>query len=326
MVDKGTPPPKPMAAQPVREGNPLLATPSREGAREHSSRFPLLGAPLHPAVEALGDSSEVRASLELLRVWNGAVAALGTLIGASLAIGRVEATLPVALAALGALLVNGGGNGLNDYFDLAVDRVNRPDRPIPSGRLTPGGALRISIGASGLGVALALAAAPAAGVVAALNGGLLALYARYSKRMLISGNLLVSALVASVFPYGALVAGGNPVAVLPIALCALLSGLSLEVVKDIEDVRGDAANGARTLPLYAGAGVSRIVAVSAMAAAVALSPLPYMIGNLHPLYWAFVGPADAMFVAAVLIRPSQGRKAISLGMGLVLAGLLAGLV
>ncbi len=296
-----------MAAQPVHGGNPLLATPL-------------------PLREGAGFPSRTRASLELFRVWNGAVAALGTFLGGSLAAGRVEFSLPVALAALGALLVNGGGNGLNDYFDLAVDRVNRPDRPIPSGRLSPGGALRISLGASAVGVALALVAAPVAGAAAAVNGGLLALYARYSKRMLITGNLLVSALVASVFPYGALVTTGNLAAVLPITLCAFLAGLSLEVVKDIEDVRGDAANGARTLPLYAGAGVSRVVAVVSMAAAVALSPGPYIVGHLHPLYWAFVGPADALFLAAVLLPPSRGRKAISLGMGLVLAGLAAGLV
>ncbi len=293
-----------MAAQPVHGRNPLLAAP--------------LHLPGHP--------SRARASLELLRVWNGAVAALGALLGASLAAGRIEATLPVALAALGALLVNGGGNGLNDYFDLAVDRVNRPDRPIPSGRLSPGGALRVSLGASAAGVALAAVAAPAAGAVAAANGGLLALYARHSKRMLVTGNLLVSALVASVFPYGALVTTGNLLAVLPIALCAFLAGLSLEVVKDIEDVRGDAANGARTLPLYAGTGASRVFAVVSMAGAVALSPWPYVAGGLGPLYWAFVGPADALFLAAVLLPPSRGRKAISLGMGLVLAGLAAGLV
>ncbi|MEM3085625.1 MAG: geranylgeranylglycerol-phosphate geranylgeranyltransferase [Halobacteria archaeon] len=297
-----------MASQPVHGGHPLLA------------------APLHPSVAAEGLPSKARASLELFRVWNGAVAALGALLGASLAAGGIEVTLPVALAALGALLVNGGGNGLNDYFDLAVDRVNRPDRPIPSGRLTQRGALRLSLGASAAGVALAFAAAPAAGAVAAMNGGLLALYARHSKRMLVTGNLLVSALVASVFPYGALVTTGNIASVLPITLCAFLSGLSLEVVKDIEDVRGDAANGARTLPLYAGTGASRIIAVGSMAAAVALSPGPFLAGGLSPLYWAFVGPADALFIAAVLVRPSLGRKAISLGMGLVLAGLAAGLL
>lgn len=308
MVDKGPPPPPSMAAQPVHRGNPLI------------------GAPLHPSAEASGLAAKGRAFLELLRVWNGAVAALGALLGASLAAGRIEITIPVALAALGALLVNGGGNGLNDYFDLSVDRVNRPDRPIPSGRLSPVGALRFSLGASGVGVALAFVAAPAAGAMAALNGAFLGFYARYSKRMLITGNLLVSALVASVFPYGALVTNpGSLGAVLPITLCAFLAGLSLEVVKDIEDVKGDAANGAKTLPLYAGAGVSRIVAVASMAAAVALSAGPYWVGDLNPLYWAFAGPADALFVAAVLIPPSTGRKAISLGMGLVLAGLLAGL-
>lgn len=278
------------------------------------------------AAGAASIASKARASLELLRVWNGAVAALGALLGGSLVLGRFEGSLPLLMAALGALLVTGGGNGLNDLYDLSVDRLNRPDRPIPSGRLTEREARRVSLGAFTAGSGLAFAASPAAGVVALLNAGLLALYARHSKRMLLTGNLLVAGLVASVFPYGALVTGPASVgAVLPITLCAFLAALSLEIVKDIEDVKGDAAMGARTLPLYAGTGLSRVLAVGSMVAAVALSPGPYLAGELHPAYWGFVGPADGLFVLAVLVRPGHGRKAISLGMGLVLLGLWAGL-
>jgi 4-hydroxybenzoate polyprenyltransferase len=47
------------------------------------------------------------------------------------------------------------GMALNDYADRYVDAVERPDRPIPSGRVDPRFALVLSTGLTGAGVALA---------------------------------------------------------------------------------------------------------------------------------------------------------------------------
>ncbi|MGH9402496.1 MAG: UbiA prenyltransferase family protein [Terriglobia bacterium] len=43
--------------------------------------------------------------------------------------------LPIALAILAAGLLNAGSNGLNQIFDLANDRINKAQRPLPSGRM-----------------------------------------------------------------------------------------------------------------------------------------------------------------------------------------------
>src|SRR2546427_1465700 len=56
-----------------------------------------------------------------------------------------------------------GGIALNDYFDRAVDAIERPERPIPSGSVPPALAAGVGVALLAAGVARAgLAGAPAA--------------------------------------------------------------------------------------------------------------------------------------------------------------------
>jgi len=98
--------------------------------------------------------------LALLRPGNGAVAASAVFAGAIAVAGPAAVAEPlwrlVAAGAGAAFCFIGAGNALNDYFDRDIDRAAHPDRPIPSGRVSPRAALG---GAAGLfGAALALAA------------------------------------------------------------------------------------------------------------------------------------------------------------------------
>lgn len=63
-----------------------------------------------------------------------------------------RALLPLASACLYA-----GGMALNDYADRDLDAVERPERPIPSGRISEGRALQVAVGLTAAGVGLAAA-------------------------------------------------------------------------------------------------------------------------------------------------------------------------
>jgi 4-hydroxybenzoate polyprenyltransferase len=80
-----------------------------------------------------------------------------------------------------------GGVVLNDVFDRDLDRVERPERPIPSGRV--GTMAAASLGGSLLliGVVAAAFANPTAGLVAALTAGCVLLYDAWGKRQLLFG-------------------------------------------------------------------------------------------------------------------------------------------
>ncbi|MFC6853286.1 SCO3242 family prenyltransferase [Aquipuribacter hungaricus] len=66
--------------------------------------------------------------------------------------GRRTWLLPVASTAL-----YWGGMALNDFSDRAVDAVERPERPVPSGRVSAGRALAVAGGLTAAGLAVAAA-------------------------------------------------------------------------------------------------------------------------------------------------------------------------
>ncbi|MDL5504003.1 MAG: UbiA family prenyltransferase, partial [Candidatus Methanoperedens sp.] len=65
------------------------------------------------------------------------------LIGAGSDVGKYA--LPVFLGFAVAFLFGIAGNAINDYFDYENDKINHPERPLPSGELKPGQALGFSM-------------------------------------------------------------------------------------------------------------------------------------------------------------------------------------
>ncbi len=111
---------------------------------------------------------DTKAVLQLCRIPNVFTAISNVLAGVVLARGASPMLCDVRVLAASALLYL-SGMVLNDYFDREVDAVERPERPIPSGRVSAGFAL-------GLGLSLMLAAlvlvAPLGHLVLGMAGAL----------------------------------------------------------------------------------------------------------------------------------------------------------
>lgn len=120
-----------------------------------------------------------KALLQLVRLPNLFTAAADSLAGWWIVAGgldRPELWLPLVLASVA---IYAGGIALNDYVDRAIDAEERPNRPIPSGRVGARFALFLAVGLLGLGWALT--------VVPALLGG--------DPGPVVVGGLLVSCVV-----------------------------------------------------------------------------------------------------------------------------------
>ena len=170
------------------------------------------------------------------------------------------------LLVLGALLVAAAGYIINDYYDVKIDAINRPDRLVV-GRLLPRRrAMLAHVALSGLGIGLAVLAGSGKrqmlvlGVVTASAALLLWGYSARFKRVALVGNASIAALTAAlvVLPELQLLTGRE--AVWLYALAAFLLTMVREIVKDVEDMRGDAQHGCRTLPLVWGVARSKWVA------------------------------------------------------------------
>lgn len=240
----------------------------------------------------------------LLRPANALVAGLGTWLGHACLPGRLDWT-SAAIGSLSMASLAAAGNAHNDLLDLAADRVNRPDRPLPSGRLPP----RAAAWTAGLlyaaSFALAFLLGTSQGNLAMGMGILLVLYNLRLKTLPLLGNLAVSLLCALAvcfpeFPR-------EPVYTALPALFALLTTLARELAKDAEDMPGDKAVGWNTFPLAFGEEATRWAAATALIATLLLLPYPGFFLEYHPLYMIFaaVGPAPLLlWTLASLLRPS----------------------
>jgi len=251
-----------------------------------------------------------------------AVASMVGMISASGLLGLDPRTALLVTAVV--FLVTGGGNVVNDYFDRDIDAVNRPSRPVPSGRISPVLALRWSFLLFLLGSALALMINPLCLALAAANSLLLVAYAGYLKATPLAGNLTVAYLTGSTFLFGGLATGSYSEITAVLSILAGLATLGREIVKDVEDVDGDRAGGARTLPILFGPALSSRAAAAAVLCGVALSYL----APLGRPYLVAVTAANILFLASVRKalqgEPSASQRFLKLGMALALVAFTIG--
>lgn len=164
------------------------------------------------------------------------------------------------LLVLAALLVAAAGYIINDYYDVKIDAINRPDRLVVGRVLGRRRAMLAHVLLSGLGVLLAMVLSCPLGWVTMGAAALLWGYSARFKRLPLVGNVSIGTLTAALvlLPELQLLTGRQ--AVWMYALAAFLLTVVREIIKDIEDMRGDAQHGCRTLPLVWGVARSKWVA------------------------------------------------------------------
>lgn len=237
---------------------------------------------------------------EITRPHNLAIAALAILTGWGLAGGGTSGWV-LAAAVLSGVLVAAAGNVVNDYFDADIDRINKPRRPIPSGRMSRGESRRYSL----LLALLSLAAAAAAGLpmlcMVLLWNGALYLYSAKLKSRFLLGNLVVSLVCSSGFIAGAWTAGHAVAALVPTLLAFLLL-MGREIVKDVEDLPGDRACGATTLARRLGEKRALRVALVFFVLFAILGPWPYWLQLVGESYlWMLLGAVLPLLLLATLL-------------------------
>ncbi len=231
-------------------------------------------------------TDQIVAFIRLMRPLNGFITALSVCVGA-LTAGVFPPDLNILLAATSASLVAAAGYVFNDVLDLNIDRLNRPARPLPAGRISLKTATLGAQLLSLLGLSMAWWLNPTLGFFASVVAGSLFLYSVYLKVKPLWGNLMVAILAASAFPFGALAAGSWGRSWIP-ALFAFLFHLGREIIKDLEDLEGDRRNGAQTLPIRWGSARAGMLATIVFLSLVPVVLFPWFSG----LYsWHYLLPA-----------------------------------
>lgn len=269
----------------------------------------------------------MNAYLEIIRPGNAVMAVIAVLL-VMLISGNF--TLNAFLACIVVLMVIGGGNAINDYFDYKIDAINKPNRPIPSGRISLNSAKIYSVALFVIGTILSFIIGLLPGLIALFTSVVLILYAYNLKKMPLIGNMAVSFFIGLTFIFGAVVVGEPLLSIL--GFSPFFITMMREIVKDMEDMEGDKKEGARTLPILYGLKSSAVIATLFMIFAVATSPIPYIMGVLTVFYLPLLFVGDIIFVVgAVSVLKNQSTentkkvsKWVKIGMVIVLLAYAVG--
>lgn len=228
------------------------------------------------------------------------------------------------LLVLSTVLIAAGGNIINDYFDTRIDRINKPDDVIVGRTVKRRVAMTGHAMLSGIGFVLGAFVAWRSGLlqwaaIPAFAIGALWTYSTSFKRKLILGNGLVATLTALVpltvglyelpllqrsfsEPWVVGLPNGDQFQMEPVfyelwywilgfSVFAFLSTLVRELQKDMADVKGDEADGCRTIPIVWGMKWARVLAMVHIGIIIALLLFLRSLLLRDPLSYWYIGLA-----------------------------------
>jgi 4-hydroxybenzoate polyprenyltransferase len=264
-----------------------------------------------------------RAYFDLGRPFTLVAPGLGFMSGALTAVGAAPREtwtaallVPAVLGSLMAATLNAGNNALNQIYDLDIDRVNKPKRPLPSGRLSIAQAWRFTVITYAASLALAWLVAPA-GRHECFWLVLIAVVCTfaYSVPPLRTKRLGIWANVTIAIPRGTLlkVAGWSSVKTIagvePWYIGAIfgLFLLGATTTKDFADMEGDRLGGCRTLPIQFGVRRAAWMISPSFVIPFAMIPLGAWLGVLTGSFWLLqllgvVMTAYGVYVCYLMLR------------------------
>lgn len=211
---------------------------------------------------------------------------------------------------LSTVLVAAAGYIINDYYDVKIDAINKPDRMVVGKIIRRRRAMFAHMLLSFTGVAIGLWLSIPVGLI---NAGAVLLLWGYSarlKKMMLIGNVAIALLSASMLLIVAVHADMLNKVTIGYAAFAFLISLIREIIKDMEDVKGDSSFDCRTLPIVAGLRNSKLVLYPLIAVFLAL----ILAAILHPsttlyfgIYMAFLVFAPSVWLVIKLARADKKR-------------------
>ncbi|TMI19014.1 hypothetical protein E6H32_03125 [Candidatus Bathyarchaeota archaeon] len=272
-------------------------------------------------------STHLNAYLALIRPPNTIMIGLAVAIGEAIGLGKLPGLREAVFGFLTASLMMAGTMVANDVYDVEIDRVNSPGRPLPSGRVNTREvivlAVVLSVAAIGFSTLLGLWTF----LTALLALALMIYYNTRGKKTGLIGNAVVSFNVALPFFFGGLAVSKISPLLFIFSVVAFLANFGREVAKGIADVKGDSLRQVRTLAVVRGTKVAALASAGLFVTAVLLSFLPPFLESISLLYFPPVIVADVGFLySAYRLMSNQTPENIRAVKGHVLVWMLLGLV
>lgn len=241
--------------------------------------------------------THIRAIIQLIRIDLSFAAGICVVIGEIVASGGFPSIYSIVLGFMVGFFVSTSALILNDYFDIEIDKINVPTRPLPSGMIKPYEVVLLSIITTLIGFVSAFFIGYNALIVAVVFWIIGFLYNWKFKRTGLPGNLMVSSSVAVTFILGG-IAVGKPWA--PVVWCfsliAFFIDLGEEIASDAMDMAGDAKINSRSIALSRGKDAALKISAVSFGVVVFVSFIPVIFRWLGIVYIGMILFMDALII------------------------------
>lgn len=222
--------------------------------------------------------------IQLLRPADAASMFLVVLLGAYYA-GHLETIAgwrAGLISGITGFLITAGTIALNDYYDLAIDRINKPDRPLPASRITPTAAKLIGLIFYCTGLMLSFTHGLPTLIFTGILIGLAHLYNRKLKKSILA-NFMVGFLCVCGLIYGL---GNASISWHLFFPCLIIFSFitSREILKTVEDYQGDHQAGVVNFSTCFGVTAALQLYRVTSALVVLFTVLPFVLGQASVVY------------------------------------------
>ncbi|MFX0032460.1 MAG: geranylgeranylglycerol-phosphate geranylgeranyltransferase [Candidatus Hodarchaeota archaeon] len=259
--------------------------------------------------------------IEILRPINDIMGSFTVIIGILNTRINIPLSLIIVNIILGAItyfFIAGSGMVINDIYDLEIDKINRPGRTIPSGRISIQQAKIIFFSTYGIGVGISIFHSlyfriGFLNILLAVFFGFIGwVYAKWGKKSGFFGNLIVSVSFSIGLVYGAILNNAIiPSYIYFFFLTSFFLLLSREVIKGCEDIEGDSELNVKTLAITIGIKKSTKFAIIFSILAIVFFILPFftpIINHILFLLSMIFGLAVVGYAIILMLFSKESRE------------------
>lgn len=239
-------------------------------------------------------------------------------------IGELE-LLNIIFASIAGAFVGSAGNIINDVFDIEIDKINRPERPLPSKKIDKKEAMIIFYLLNILALILSSQINLMSFVIVVVSEICIFFYSYSIKKIPLLGNFTVSFFTGLAFVFGGTAVNNFSNSIIP-SVFAFLVNFIREIVKDIQDIEGDTKQNIITFPAKYGIALSVKLINYLTIILILTTIMPIVYGVYRIEYYYAIIIVDSIFIYFLIkISSDYSLKNLKIMSGLLKINMVFGL-
>lgn len=246
----------------------------------------------------------IESFLRLTRAWNLVIIVFAQYFTAYfLAKADVLRDINLFLLSLSTVLIAAGGYVINDYYDVKIDYVNNPDRVVIGKTIHRRFAILLHVALSVVGIFIGFFVSWKLAAANVLSVSVLWFYSNLLKRLPFIGNFTVALLTGFSIAILLLLYTTNAGLIIVYAVFSFFMTLIREIIKDMEDLKGDNTYGCKTLPIVWGIRKTKFVLYTiTFVFSVSVAIINYVYVKLPMIYFVMLLFVPLAWLTARLVR------------------------